>query len=138
MGEILYFGSLRSDLPVWSRATGNLAMQRNGSFEHVITFTQGGMLSNEEIATLDEIARRIAAARMNAPRSVLVEIVGYSLDTTDAEIANAHALERANAVAGELALRGVSTRGVTIRASEVASLKRSAVVRVMVQDGLAA
>lgn len=140
MGELLYFGNLRSDLPVWSRATGNLAMQKNGSFEHIVTFTQGCVLANEEIDTLDEIARRINAARGNSSRSVHIEIVGYALDTSDDKVATEKALTRANAVMGELALRGVNTRGISMRASEVASLKRSAIVRVSVeeQSGLAA
>jgi hypothetical protein len=134
MGEILYFGNLRSDLPVWSRTAGNLAMQKNGSFEHVVTFTQGCVLANEEVNTLDEIARRINAVRCSASCDVNIEIVGFALDTSDDKIAKEKALTRANAVMGELALRGVSTRGISMRASEVASLKRSAVVRVSVEE----
>jgi hypothetical protein len=140
MGRLLHFGKLQSDLPMWSRTTGNVAMQRNGSFEHAVAFTQGVFLQPEEFATLDEMARRINSVRASGASEVLVEIIGYSMDSDDNATADEHALLRANAVVGELALRGVNTRGVEVRASEVASLKRNALVRVTVlnQTDLAA
>ncbi len=140
MGRLLHFGKLQSDLPMWSRTTGNGAMQRNGSFEHVLAFTQGVLLQPEEFATLDEMARRINMARANGASDVQVEIIGYSMDSDNAAMLNEHALLRANAVVGELALRGVNTRGIEVRAAEVASLKRSALVRltVLAQTDLAA
>jgi hypothetical protein len=134
MGTLLQFANLRSDLPAWSRVNGNVSTQLHGSFEHAITFTQGNLLHPLEGEILDEIARRITGARLSAHRGVEIEIIGFGLDDDANDESSAHAMARADAVAGELALRGVTTRGIEVRASDVASLKRSAVVRVIVRD----
>jgi hypothetical protein len=134
MGTLLQFTNLRSDLPAWSRVNGNVAKQMHGSFEHAITFTQGNLLHPLETEILDEIVRRIVSSRMSPNRDVHIEIIGFGLDDDSSEETSSHAMARANAVAGELALRGLSTRGIEVRASNVASLKRSAVVRVIVRD----